>query len=62
MQLWRLRIAVMLVCMVLYLLSSFDLLPEAALGVIGLLDDLMILLIILVYCTIMYRQVVANRQ
>lgn len=59
-QLWRLRIIVMLLCMILYFLSPFDLLPEAALGVFGLVDDLMFLLIILVYCTIIYRQVVAN--
>ena len=51
----------MLLCMVLYLLSPFDLLPEAALGVFGLIDDLMFLLIILIYCTVVYRQVVTHR-
>lgn len=61
-QLWRLRIIVMLICMLLYFLSPFDLLPEAALGVFGLVDDIMLLLIILIYCTIIYRQVVADRQ
>jgi len=59
-QLWRLRIIVMLICMVMYLLSPFDLLPEAVLGVFGLLDDLMIFLIIIIYCTIMYRHVVTD--
>ena len=60
-QLWRLRIIMMLLLMIMYLLSPFDLLPEAALGVFGLIDDLMFLLIILIYCTIVYRQVVAHQ-
>lgn len=60
-RLWRLRIIVMLLCMLMYFLLPFDLLPEAALGVIGLLDDVMFLLIILIYCTIIYRQVVAGQ-
>lgn len=59
-QLWRLRIIVMLICMLVYFLSPFDLLPEAVLGVFGLLDDLIIFLIIIIYCTVMYRQVVTD--
>lgn len=60
MQLWRLRIIVMLICVVLYLLSPLDLLPEAVLGLFGFFDDLLILLIVLMYCIFVYRQVVAN--
>ena len=59
-QLWRVRIVVMLLCLLLYLISPFDLLPEAVLGLFGLLDDLIIILIIIVYSTIIYRQAVAT--
>jgi len=60
MQLWRLRIIVLLICVVLYLLSPLDLLPEAVMGLFGLFDDLLVLLIVLIYCLVAYRQVVVN--
>ena len=53
--LYRLHILLILVFLLFYLLSPLDLIPEAVFGVIGLLDDLLILLGVLVYITIIYR-------
>ena len=46
---------VLLACV--YLLSPFDLLPESVLGVVGLLDDLTVILVVTMYVAIIYRSV-----
>lgn len=56
----KLHLIFILLLIVIYLLSPFDLLPEAVLGVIGLLDDVIILLGALVYISVVYRAYVAN--
>ena len=58
---FRARIVLCVVAIVVYLVSPLDILPEAVLGILGLLDDLFVLLLVLVYMTIIYRQVVAQR-
>lgn len=58
--LYRLHILFILFLFVVYLLSPFDLLPEAVFGVLGLLDDVIILLGVIVYISIVYRGYVAN--
>ena len=58
---FRFRIVLCLVAVLAYLLSPLDILPEALFGVIGFLDDIFILLLVLIYVTIIYRQVVAER-
>ena len=58
---FRLRIILCLVAVLVYLLSPLDILPEAVLGIIGLLDDIFIILLVLVYVTIIYRQIIAER-
>ena len=58
---FRLRIVLCLIAVIAYLLSPLDILPEALFGVIGFLDDVFILLLVLVYVTIIYRQIVAER-
>ena len=44
----------------LYLLSPFDIVPEAAFGVIGLLDDLVIVALFLIYASILFRNFVVQ--
>lgn len=58
---FRARIVLCVVAIIVYLVSPLDILPEAVLGLLGLLDDLFVLLLVLVYMTIIYRQVVAQR-
>lgn len=47
--------------LLLYLLSPFDIIPESVFGVIGLLDDLVLLLIAAVYIAFVYRAVLTQR-
>ena len=44
----------------LYLLSPFDIVPEAAFGIFGLLDDLVIVALFLIYASILYRNFVVE--
>lgn len=58
---FRVRIFLCLAAIVIYLVSPLDIIPEAIFGFIGLLDDVFILLLVLVYMTIIYRQIVTER-
>ena len=52
---FRLRVLVVLFAAFVYLISPLDIIPEAALGMLGLLDDFIILLLFLIYITLVYR-------
>ena len=51
----RLHLLFLLLIMILYLLSPLDLVPESVFGLLGLLDDLAVILLMLVFVTIIYR-------
>ena len=53
--LFRLRILTLGGMAGLYLLSPFDIVPEAAFGIIGILDDLVIVALFLLYASMLYR-------
>ena len=57
----RLHLVLILVLLVVYLILPLDLLPEAVFGVLGLLDDLIIIVGTLVYISLVYRAVLAGR-
>jgi len=57
---FQLRVAVLAAMWLLYLLSPLDLIPEAVFGLVGLLDDLVIFLLISMYLTFFFRQIMAN--
>ena len=44
-----------------YFIIPIDILPESALGILGLLDDLLLLVMAVVYVTIVYRAYVTGR-
>lgn len=58
---FRLRVLVCFGAALLYFISPLDIIPEAMFGIFGLLDDLFILLLLAIYISIIYRQVVQNR-
>ena len=58
---FRIRIILCLFAALLYLLLPFDLLPEAVFGILGYLDDILVVLLLTVYVTVIYRNFVANR-
>ncbi|NXE28725.1 RN170 ligase, partial [Ardeotis kori] len=45
----------------LYLASPLDFLPEALFGILGFLDDFFVIFLLLIYISIMYREVVTQR-
>lgn len=57
----RLRIILCFCAAALYFVSPLDIIPESVFGFLGLLDDVLIILLVLVYVTEMYRRVIANR-
>ena len=58
---FRLRILVLFIFAILYFLSPLDIIPEAVFGIFGFLDDLFILLLLGIYVSLIYRNVVAQR-
>lgn len=58
---FRLRVVMCFVAALMYLLSPLDIVPEAAFGVLGLLDDLFIFVLILLYVSVIYRRYVVAR-
>ncbi|XP_038075536.1 E3 ubiquitin-protein ligase RNF170-like isoform X2 [Patiria miniata] len=58
---FRLRIIVCFLAALLYFVSPLDIIPEAVFGVLGFVDDLLILVLLLIYVTIIYRSFIAAR-
>ena len=57
---FQLRVMILCVVWLLYLVSPVDLLPEAVFGVVGLIDDLLVFVLVAMYVTFFFRQVMAN--
>ncbi|XP_069482509.1 E3 ubiquitin-protein ligase RNF170 isoform X2 [Ambystoma mexicanum] len=58
---FRIRIVICLVGAFLYLASPLDIIPEALFGILGFLDDFFVIFLLLIYISIMYREVVTQR-
>ncbi|KAG7268482.1 hypothetical protein CRUP_037878 [Coryphaenoides rupestris] len=58
---FRVRILLCLVGALTYLVSPLDFLPEALFGLLGFMDDFLVILLLFVYISIMYREVVTQR-
>jgi RING finger protein 170 len=58
---FRLRILVCFLLALIYFVSPLDIVPEAAFGILGFLDDFVILLLLAIYVSIMYRYHVGQR-
>ena len=56
----RLHLIFILLLIVVYLASPLDLLPEAVFGILGLVDDIIIIVGTLVYISIIYRALVVR--
>ncbi|XP_026195670.1 E3 ubiquitin-protein ligase RNF170-like [Anabas testudineus] len=59
--LFRIRILFCLVGAIIYLASPFDILPEVLFGPLGFMDDFFVILLLFVYISIIYREVVTER-
>ena len=58
----RLHILIVLCLLLLYVVLPLDILPESVFGLIGFLDDIVIVLGAIVYMTLIYRTYVTHRQ
>ncbi|RWS28556.1 RING finger protein 170-like protein [Leptotrombidium deliense] len=61
MYMFRIRIVLCFVAAIMYLISPLDMIPEAVFGILGLLDDIFVVLLLAIYVTIIYRRFLANR-
>ena len=58
---FRMRVLVIVFAAILYFLSPLDLIPEAAFGLLGMLDDMFVFLLLAIYISIIYRRVILER-
>ncbi|XP_046870772.1 E3 ubiquitin-protein ligase RNF170 [Hypomesus transpacificus] len=58
---FRIRILLCLVGALTYLVSPLDFVPEALFGLLGFMDDFFVILLLFIYISIMYREVVTQR-
>lgn len=61
MYMFRFRIVLCFFAACMYLISPLDIIPEAVFGILGLLDDLFVMLLLAIYISIIYRRFIANR-
>lgn len=57
---FQLRIVVLVLFWILYLLSPLDLIPEAAFGIVGLMDDIVVFIFLSMYLTTLFRAVMSQ--
>ncbi|XP_040273329.1 E3 ubiquitin-protein ligase RNF170 [Bufo bufo] len=60
-RMFRIRIVLCLLGALFYLVSPLDIIPEAVFGILGFMDDLFVIFLLLIYISIMYREVVTQR-
>ncbi|XP_037071493.1 E3 ubiquitin-protein ligase RNF170-like isoform X2 [Pollicipes pollicipes] len=58
---FRIRVVVCFLAALLYVASPLDILPEAVFGLLGLFDDIFIMVLIMIYVSVIYRRYVAAR-
>ncbi|XP_044519471.1 E3 ubiquitin-protein ligase RNF170 isoform X2 [Gracilinanus agilis] len=58
---FRIRILLCLLGAFFYLISPLDFVPEALFGILGFLDDFFVIFLLLIYISIMYREVITQR-
>ncbi|XP_016097183.1 E3 ubiquitin-protein ligase RNF170 isoform X1 [Sinocyclocheilus grahami] len=60
---WMFRVRILLCVLgaLMYLASPLDLIPEGVLGLLGFMDDFFVILLLFIYISIMYREVVTQR-
>ena len=58
--LYRLRVSLLILVGVVYLLSPLDIVPDAAFGILGLIDDILVILVVCVFITNVYRSYIAD--
>ncbi|XP_063311421.1 E3 ubiquitin-protein ligase RNF170 [Pelobates fuscus] len=58
---FRIRIVLCVLGALFYIVLPLDIIPEALFGILGFLDDFFVFFLLLIYISIMYREVVTQR-
>lgn len=58
---FRVRIVLCVLGALFYLVLPLDIIPEAVFGILGFLDDFFVFFLLLIYISVMYREVVTQR-
>lgn len=58
----KFRVIILIIGTLIYTFLPFDVIPEAFLGIVGLLDDVMVIVYMFIQLAVIYRAVVANRE
>lgn len=58
---FRIRLIVCCVMAFIYIVSPLDIIPESAFGILGLLDDVFVMVLLAVYASVLYRRYVADQ-
>lgn len=58
----RLYLGYVFLLLLVYLLLPFDIIPETVFGLLGFLDDIILIIIALVYISFLYRAYLSRRQ
>lgn len=61
MYMFRIRIILCFFAACMYLISPLDIIPEAVFGILGLFDDVFVVLLLTIYISIIYRRFITNR-
>jgi len=57
----QVQVVMALLACFIYIVSPFDIIPESAFGIVGLIDDVLIVITILVYLSFLFRSVVLEQ-
>lgn len=58
---FRVRVLSLSMLAIVYLLSPLDIIPERVFGIAGMIDDFVILVIVVVFMTLVFRNLLAER-
>lgn len=57
---YRLRVILILLSVIAYVLSPLDIIPESVLGLLGIFDDILIMICAAVFLIIVYRDILSH--
>ena len=58
---FRVRLIICCVMAFIYIASPLDIIPESVFGILGLLDDIFVIVLLAVYASVLYRRYVADQ-
>ena len=60
--LWKVRVFLLIILVLLYVLSPLDIIPESIFGLVGIIDDIVITMLIVFLLTFIYRTAIVQHR